>query len=66
MLYEFKQGHHATEATKNICYGKGKGGVDQSTITRWFKKFGSGCKSFDSQTRSGRPKTMDFEAVLKL
>ena len=38
MLYEFKLGHNAVEAAKNISYIKSKGSVDHSTVTRWFKK----------------------------
>ena len=38
MLYEFKQGHNAAEATKNICWVKGEGAVDDSAVTRWLKK----------------------------
>ena len=31
MLYKFELDHKATEATKNICYVKGEGTVDQSS-----------------------------------
>ena len=35
MFYEFKLGHYATEATKNICYtAKGECAVDYSIVTR--------------------------------
>ena len=37
MLYKFELGHNTVKATKNICYGKGEGAVDLSTVTRWFK-----------------------------
>ena len=39
MIYEFEQGHNATEATKNIRCRKGEDAIDHSTITRWLKKF---------------------------
>ena len=54
----------AIEATKNISGAKSEDPVDNSTITKWFKKFRSGCKNFDDQARSGRPKRVDFEAML--
>ena len=57
MLYKFKQGHNAMEATKNISCAKGEGIVDHWTVTRWFKKFYSGCKNFADQARSNRPRT---------
>ena len=39
MLYEFKLGHNTAKATKNICFMKGEGTVDQSKVIKWFKKF---------------------------
>ena len=65
ILYEFELGHKAAEATKNIRCAKGEDAVDHSTVTRWFKKFRSGCKNLDDQARSGRPKTVDSEAVFQ-
>ena len=47
------------ERNKNTCYEKDEGSVDHSTVTRWFKKFHSGCKNLDDQARSDRPKIMD-------
>ena len=34
------------------------------TVTKWFKKFHSGCKNLDDQVRSGKPKTAGSDAVL--
>ena len=65
MPHKFELGHNVKETTKNICCAKGEGTVDHTTITRWFKKFCSGCKNLDDQTRSGRPKTVDSEAMLQ-
>ena len=66
MFYEFKNDHNtAREATKNICCERSKGTIDYSTVTRCFKKFCSGCKNLDNLTKSGRPKTVDSEAVLE-
>ena len=39
MLYEFELGYNDEEATKKICCAKEKGVVDNSTITKWLKKF---------------------------
>ena len=39
MLYKFRLDHNIEEVSKNICYAKGKGTVDHSTVTRWFQKF---------------------------
>ena len=41
------------ETILNICCVKGEGAVDHSTVTKWLKKFHTGCKKFDNQARSG-------------
>ena len=61
MLYKFKLGHNAAEATKNICYMKGKDAVDHNTIDRWWKKFCLGCKNLDDQARSDGSKNHGFQ-----
>jgi hypothetical protein len=42
MLYEFKCGHSAAAATRNICRIEGAGTVKESTCRRWFAKFLNG------------------------
>ena len=64
MLYEFKLGCNFIEVTKNIS-AKVKVTVDHCLVTRWFKKFCLVCKNLDDQAKSGRPKTVDSEAVLQ-
>ena len=39
--------------------------VKTKLITVYFKKFCSSYKNFNNRTRSGKPKTMDFKAVLQ-
>ena len=63
MLYESELGHNTTEATKKISCAKGEGTVDHSSVSRWFKKFGSGSSNLDYQANLDRPKTIDFKAV---
>ena len=65
MLNKFKLGHNAVEETKNICCTKGKGTIDQSTVTEWLMKFHSGCKNLDDQSRSNKPKSMNAEVMLQ-
>ena len=64
MLYEFEQGHDTMEVTKNICCMKSESPVVHRRVTRWFKKFCSGCNNLDSHAKSGRSKTMDSEAMI--
>jgi hypothetical protein len=39
MLYEFKCGHSAAAATRNICRIEGAGTVKEPTCRQWFVKF---------------------------
>ena len=48
MIYEFELGNKTTETTKSICCMKGKGVIDHGIVTRWFKKFRSGCKNLEN------------------
>ena len=64
VLYEVKLENNAMEMTKMTC-AKSECAVEHSAVTRWVEKFCLGCKNLNSQTRSGRPKTMDSKAMLK-
>ena len=65
MLCEFKLDYESAEASKNICWGEGEGAIDHNTVTRWFKKFLSGYKNLNDQTRSDKPKIMNSKAALQ-
>ena len=58
IFYKFELGYNIMVAIKNICCVKGEVAVDHSTVTRWFKRFFSGCKNLDNQAKSGRPRTI--------
>ena len=64
MLYQSEPGYNTAEI--RICCAKNKGTVDRSTVTRWLKKFRSGCKNLDDQAISGRPKLVDSEAIFQI
>jgi hypothetical protein len=49
MLYEFKCGHSAAAALRNMCRT-----VKESTCRPWFAKFLNGEEGFKDQHRSGR------------
>ena len=65
MLYKFEQGYNIIEATKNIWYVKDVGIIDNSTVTRQFKKFHSGCKYLNDQKNSAWLKSVDSKATLQ-
>ena len=61
LLYEFKMGHNATEATRNIISAWGEGSMSEWTARRWFQKFRDGDFSLEDQEGRGRPSTVDHE-----
>jgi hypothetical protein len=54
MLYEFKCGHSAATATRNICRIEGAGTVKESTCRRWFAQLPNGEEGLKGKNRSGR------------
>ena len=63
-LNKLEQGHNTTEATKNMSCANIEGAVVDSQVIKAFKKFRSSWKNLDDQTRFGRLKTENSEAVL--
>ncbi|XP_029638061.1 histone-lysine N-methyltransferase SETMAR-like [Octopus sinensis] len=55
-LYEYKLGHSATKALRNIKRAFGNDSVDIRTVQRWFQRFRSGNESLKSESR-GKPKS---------
>ena len=47
ILWEFKLCNNSRETTKKICCVKSEDAFDQNTVTRWLRKFRSGCNNFD-------------------
>ena len=54
-----------TGSTKNICGAKEKDALDQTTVSKWLKKFHSGCKNLDNKASSAKPKSLNSEAALQ-
>lgn len=62
MLYEFRSGRNASNATKNIC-GVYPNGVSLRKCQRWFKKFNDGDFDLCDKPKSGRPSVIDSDAL---
>ncbi|EFN81026.1 Histone-lysine N-methyltransferase SETMAR, partial [Harpegnathos saltator] len=63
-LYEYKLGHSAAEATRNINTAFGEGSVSDRTIRHRFEKFRSGDTNLDNLPRGHAPSVID-DNVLK-
>lgn len=63
-LYEFKLGHNASLAAKNINDAFEDVAVNERSIRRWFGKFRSGDLSLENEPR-GKPETVIDDNVLK-
>lgn len=63
MLFEFRKGSNAAQATKNICdvYPTS---LDVRKCQRWFTKFRSGNFDLCDSPRSGRPLSLNNEVLL--
>lgn len=66
MLYEFRQGKNATQATKAICSVYGEGALEQRTCYNWFARFTAGDFDLNDKERSGRPLEADDELLQQL
>ncbi|XP_066253422.1 histone-lysine N-methyltransferase SETMAR-like [Euwallacea similis] len=64
-LNEWKSGHNAVEAARNINCAFGEGSANERTIRRWYAKFESGDKSLEIEDR-GKPKSALNDEVLQV
>ncbi|CAK9826443.1 Histone-lysine N-methyltransferase SETMAR [Anthophora retusa] len=65
-LYEYKLGHKAAAATRNINSAFGEDTVNERTVQRWFKKFRSGDESLEDEDGRGRPSLVDNDQLKAL
>lgn len=62
-LHEFKLGHSAADATRNINAAWGKSCVAESTIRRWFTNFRSGNCNLEGKEGRGRNVAVDNDQL---
>lgn len=65
MLFYYRKGKNATQATNKICAVYGKGALAERTVRKWFAKFRAGFNLKD-QERSSRPSTTDDDQIKTL
>ena len=65
MLFEYRRGVSATEATNNILKAYGPV-VSVFTCQRWFDKFKSGVYDLENKPKSGRPRSLNDDDLKTL
>ena len=65
LRHYWKKGQNATTAAREICKVEGENVVNARTAQRWFERFGKGDMTLEDDDRSGRPITVDDEALLE-
>jgi len=55
MLFFYRNGKNATQATNKICTVYGEGAVAERTVRKWFARFKAGDFNLEDQERPGRP-----------
>ena len=63
LRHYWKKGLKAASAAQEICDVEGEDTVSTHMAQRWFKRFSEGNTSVEDQPRSGRPTTIDDEAL---
>jgi histone-lysine N-methyltransferase SETMAR len=63
LLYEYQQGNSAAAAARNICHAIAEDAVSTNTAQLWFGRFRKGDCSLKEKTKSGRPTTINLDAL---
>ncbi len=66
LLHEFRLGHQATEATRNICTTMGGGVISYDTAKHWFKRFKEGNFELDDAPPPRRLREANLEVLKQL
>ena len=65
-IYEFKLGHNATQATRNVNESFCAHSVHERTVQRWFKKFRSGDMNIENKDHGRPSSTVDEDKIKDL
>lgn len=66
LLHEFRLGHKATEASRNICGTMGQDMLSVRTAQHWFNRFKKGNIELDDSRHSGRPSEVNVDVLKQL
>lgn len=64
LLHYWKKGFSARSAAVEICEVEGDKFVSKSAAIKWFQRFNSGNTDLNDESRSGRPSTVDSQAIM--
>ena len=63
LLYQYKLGHNASEAARNICREIGEDAVSTATACHWVEHFWNKAYSLEDEQRSGRASEIDLSEL---
>jgi transposase len=66
LRHYWKKGLSSRDAAAEICNVEGEGMVKKTAAAKWFKRFNNGETSLADLPRSGRPSTVNNEALREL
>lgn len=66
LLHEYRLGHEASEAQRNICTTMGKGTLSYETAKVWFRKFKEGNFDLEDKQHPGRKPSVDLDVLVQL
>ena len=66
LLHEYRLGHKATEAARNICSTMGEDILSIRTAQHWFNRFKTGNFNLNDSRHSGRPVEVDVDVLKQL
>lgn len=66
LLHEFRLGHKATEAVRNICISMGEHTVSYDTAKRWFQRFKEGNFDLEDEPHQRRSRAINIDFLKQL
>ncbi|XP_018058409.1 PREDICTED: histone-lysine N-methyltransferase SETMAR-like [Atta colombica] len=66
MLFFYRKGKNAIQATNKICVVYGEGAVAEKTVRKWFARFKTSDFNLEDQELPGRPSTTDEDQIKTL
>ena len=66
LLYEYRLGHDAAAAQRNICHTMVESSVFYNTAKSWFNKFKNNDFELEEKPHTGRPVEVEIDRLMEL